>query len=588
MNLKEYIIENNYPNGREIRSSKHTNFVKELLIKTSFLDEQYNNVPLVQRLYCVLYEINSIPKCSCGNILPKGIDKQSPYYKKGGFAKFCSVKCSSENARKISSEKYGGHHMKDDSIKEKIKQTNKERYGSEHVFTSNEFKEKVKQTSKEKYGVEDYRSSEQVKQNRVDSVNERYGVDNVFQLESTKEKSTETVLEKYGVNHVLQSPEILDKSKGTCLQNHGVERPLQSKDILQKVIETNQERYGHDNYSKIHFTDEIIEALTNKQLLLELYEKYQCSRKIAEVIGVGSHRTVLQAMIALGIDRKNSYSVSSKEMEVRKFLEENNIDYIPNDRSLISPKECDIIIPEHKIVIEFNGMFWHSFEMKGDRNYHQNKSLEVLDKGYRIIHVYEDWWEQKPEVIKSKILHMCGKSNERYYARKCSVVKLTKEEYFPFLEKTHIQGSRDAKYYYGLIYEGKLVSVLGLNPSCKDEYEIIRYASLNCVGGFGKLLKSFIRKHNPSIIHTYVSLDYGNGIMYEKNGFEYNGMTNPNYFYYDGKRHSRNKFMKHKLEEKLDKYDESLTEYQNMRKNGFLRIYDAGSLRYKLVIKKGL
>lgn len=588
MNLKEYIIENEFPNGRQIRSKIHSNFKEELIKQTSFLDEAFSKVPLVQRLYCILYEVTSIPKCVCGNKLPIGIDKQAKYYKKGGFAKFCSIKCSSENARKLSSKKYGGHHMKDQSVREKIKQTNKKRYGSEHIFTSERFKEKVKETSLQKYGVDDFRSSEEVKQKRIETVKERYGVDNIFQLEETKEQLKRSLEETYGVDNPLKSPEILKKVQNTCLINNGFKHPLQNEEILERVISTNQKRYGHDNYSKIHFTDKIVETLTNKEILSDLYEQYQCSRKIAEVIGIGSHRTVLQAMTALGIDRKSSYSVSSKELEIRNFLEENNINYIPNDRSLISPKECDIIIPEHKIAIEFNGMFWHSFEMKGDRNYHQNKSLEVLDKGYRIVHVYEDWWEQKSEVIKSKILHMCGNSTERYYARKCSVVKLNKQEYFPFLEKTHIQGSRDAKYYYGLMYMGKLVSVLGLNDSSGEEYEVIRYASLNCIGGFGKLLKSFIRKHNPSVIHTYVSLDYGNGNMYEKNGFVYDGMTNPNYFYYDGKRHSRNKFMKHKLKEKLEKYDESLTEYQNMRNNGFLRIYDAGSLRYKLELKKGV
>ena len=78
--------------------------------------------------------------------------------------------------------------------------------------------------------------------------------------------------------------------------------------------------------------------------------------------------------------------------------------------------------PELKVGIEYNGLYWHSEEMGKDRNYHFNKSLECYDKGIRLIHVFEDEWLYKQDIVKSKIKHILGlNTNERVYARKCYI-----------------------------------------------------------------------------------------------------------------------------------------------------------------------
>ena len=40
------------------------------------------------------------------------------------------------------------------------------------------------------------------------------------------------------------------------------------------------------------------------------------------------------------------------------------------------------------------------------------------------------------------------------------------------------------------------------------------------------------------------------------------------------------KYQKYKLKDKLEKFDESLTEVQNMYNNGYNRIFDCGNLVY--------
>jgi hypothetical protein len=43
---------------------------------------------------------------------------------------------------------------------------------------------------------------------------------------------------------------------------------------------------------------------------------------------------------------------------------------------------------------------------------------------------------------------------------------------------------------------------------------------------------------------------------------------------------SRNKFQKHKLIDKLEHFDPSISEYENMTNNGYYRIWDCGNNIY--------
>ena len=67
----------------------------------------------------------------------------------------------------------------EESIKkriEKMKQTNKEKYGNEFLFGSNYFKEKSAQTCLEKYGAENYSQTEECREKIKSTMLERYGV----------------------------------------------------------------------------------------------------------------------------------------------------------------------------------------------------------------------------------------------------------------------------------------------------------------------------------------------------------------------------------------------------------------------------
>ena len=141
--------------------------------------------------------------------------------------------------------------------------------------------------------------------------------------------------------------------------------------------------------------------------------------------------------------------------------------------------------------------------------------------------VYEDWWQRKPEIVKSKIKSILQISG-RIYGRLCKVRKITKPEADLFLNENHILGSTNSKIKYGLFYGDELVSVatFAAQRQFRDgsrSAELLRICSKNnltIVGGQDKLLKAYIREYQPDTIMSYIDLAWGKGDAFLKIGFE--------------------------------------------------------------------
>lgn len=281
-------------------------------------------------------------------------------------------------------------------------------------------------------------------------------------------------------------------------------------------------------------------------------------------------------------------SESKYEIEMREFLKDNCIDFITNDRTIISPKELDIYIPEHKIAIEFNGIYWHTEKYGKDRKYHLNKTIECENKNIQLIHIFEDEWTEKKEIVKSIILSKLGKLPNRLYARKCEIKLLDSKICNNFLNDNHLQGSCNSSIKLGLFYNNELVSCMTFGKrkiTGKSTFELLRFCNkLNyfIIGGASKLFKYFLNNYNTNCITTYADRRYSNSNFYEQLGFEFSHNSNPSYWYFKEKREHRSKYMKHKLSKLLDDFDPNKTEYQNMLVNGYTKIWDCGCKVYKI------
>ena len=284
-------------------------------------------------------------------------------------------------------------------------------------------------------------------------------------------------------------------------------------------------------------------------------------------------------------------NMSLAENEINEYIE--GLGYVTNkkDRSILGNKEIDILVPSAKLGIEYDGLYWHSDEFR-NKNYHINKTEECIAANIRLIHIFEDEWSDKKEIIKSMLSNILGKTHKKIYARNCEIKEVQQKEKIDFLNANHIQDNVSSKINYGLYYNDELVSLmcfgkprinLGSKNTKDDEYELLRFCNklyTTVIGGASKLFKYFIKTYNPSLITSYCDRRWSIGSMYEILGFTLSHKSQPNYYYIQGN-NRKNRFKFRKSELIKEGFDSNKSESEIMKERGIHRIYDCGTLVFK-------
>ena len=282
--------------------------------------------------------------------------------------------------------------------------------------------------------------------------------------------------------------------------------------------------------------------------------------------------------------KTGNFQSSTAEKEIRSLVEslgfktEHLVEGVGATRF-----ELDIYIPELKLAIEYNGVYWHSANGPNMRTkgYHYDKSILCKEKGIELIHIWEDLWNTKKDLVKTILMSRLGKLvSSRIYARKCTIKEIDVETYRNFCKENHIQGYRAASVKLGLFHNDDLVQIASFNrvknlgkQNRQEEWEWIRGcpASVNSViGGTSKLFSYFVKNYSPNSVLCYADWNLFNGKGYEECGFRFDGFTGPDKFYYDlttKTRVTRNpyKYQEHK---------------QKVLYNKMLERYGAGSKRF--------
>lgn len=268
---------------------------------------------------------------------------------------------------------------------------------------------------------------------------------------------------------------------------------------------------------------------------------------------------------------------------------------LENDRTIIRPKELDIYIPEKKIAIEYNGLYWHSEEMLKQRNggsaknYHYDKWKACNDAGIQLITVWEDEWRDKPEVVKSMLSHKLGLSNsEKVFGRNALVLDIDGDTAKDFCNKYHIQGFASGAKYFALVNKNDLSEIFAVSVwrKVKEELYLDRYCtSKTVVGGMGKLLKAgetWGKAMGCSQIVTFADHQVSNGGLYHSLGFRVDKILKPDYRYiHEGLRKHKFGFrLKRFRNDPALKYVEGYTEKQLAELNDLPRLWDFGKTRF--------
>lgn len=291
---------------------------------------------------------------------------------------------------------------------------------------------------------------------------------------------------------------------------------------------------------------------------------------------------------------QHCYSNKSKsEEEIYNFIKTllPNEEIYLNDRHILNGTELDIYIPNKHFAIEFDELYWHSNK---DKNYHLTKTESCESKGIQLIHIFEDEYQYKKDIVLSKIKHIlkCN-TNNKIFARKCQIKEISYNESNLFLEKNHIQGGCKSNIYIGAFYKDNLVSVMTFREEVKNsnKWELTRFANdinYQIIGTAGKLLNYFIKNYNPEYIKSFADRRWSSNLsanLYNTIGFKLYKILSPDYRYYingNCKRFHKFNFRKQTL---LKRYPDSgltedMTEYEMTQKLGFYRIWDCGLFKY--------
>lgn len=580
---RELLTKNGSINSNIIRNNPDSSILKDICDSTSFLDD---GAPYSQRVYCIMNDIKTKPSCSS----PNCNNPVKFHGNKKGYSQFCSSKC---RANDVTQQK-----LREDTIKEK--------YGVANVFQNEDIKRKSANTIKEKYGVDNIMKLDEYK-NTVDysGVESSIIIDYVERGMSLNKLTSKWNIGKPKLNEILKSngieirPHSYISDKARCVLNDrdqlqkmyteysstqpiaaelGVTKQCVLKYLKKHEIEIVKSWDLTKYYSQDQYT------LLNDPEWMEAQYKLYGATTISNELDV-CVETVLNYLRKHGIKIRPGTKISAEEHKLVQFIKSNyEGEIVTNTKEIIPPFELDIYLPELKLAIEVNGIYWHS-EIAGKKNrqYHQNKYEMCRRIGVELIQLWDHEINDNFEVISSFISNKLRVS-KRVYARKCEILPVGLDEEKTFLNECHLQGYKSSKYAYGLYHDSTLVAIMTFGSprflgSLPYDYELLRFAvkrGYSVVGGASKLLKAFSNEVGKCVIISYSDCRYSQGNLYKTLGFSLQATSDPIYYYTKDykKLENRMAYQKSKIKSKFpDQYDPNLTEWQNMQNLGYDRVW---------------
>jgi len=194
---------------------------------------------------------------------------------------------------------------------------------------------------------------------------------------------------------------------------------------------------------------------------------------------------------------------SKQEKELQDFIISLGLEVQCNTKKIIKPLEIDAYVDSKKVAFELDGLFWHSEDRKDvgefSAGYHLAKTDLCERQDIQLIHIFEDEWLDKRQIVESRIENLLGIYKHEVFARKCEVREVNPATSREFQDQNHIQGSVNAKVSLGLFFKDELISLMTFGKcrfDKKHEWELLRFCNklgYHIPGAAGKLLKHFER-----------------------------------------------------------------------------------------------
>lgn len=534
-----------------------SNYIKR---HTNFLPEA---AQLPERVYCIKHNIINTARCVACNVPLQ--------YTADGYRTYCSVMCSNNSEQhKIKSQK-----------------TNMDKLGVAHPAQSMHIQNKIKQTNLLRWGVEYPMQSSIVRDNHKTSTFNNIGVEYPMQSSIVRDSHKLTMLINHGVESPHQSPPIRSKYKQTMLLRHGAEYTAQSISLANQMRQTCIYRYGVEYKKQINmYNSGALEKLLNSDYLYEAHHELKKPvTEIAHELNV-NHQTIRTYLNMHNI-QINRYYGSYAQKAICQYIAELYVGALVSNKRLINNTEIDILLPDLNIGIEYNGVYWHSELVGRLEDYHITKTNLCKSNNIKLIQIWSNEWIYKQDIVKSRICTIL-QLNKKIYARCCIATDITELQAIQFFNATNIQGSKPATNYIGLLHNNELIATMSFNTIDIHKLHNVELLQFSCklnttvVGGASKLLSYYIKKYNPSQIVSYSDNRWEISAMYQQLGFILITTLNPTPHYFNSNNCNKlftvDEFKSHIT------VNINLSDLENMKINGYNRIWDCGSNKWELII----
>lgn len=385
---------------------------------------------------------------------------------------------------------------------------------------------------------------------------------------------------------LLTKEERVARQEASNLARYGVRWPWMLQDKKKQTIETSKEKLAKK------WREELID---NGYQPLFAEKEYRGNRQWCQVQHLKCNTVFsVQRLRWVGDQRQCptcwSPRASKGQHDLAEWVRSLGVKVRVNDRKQFKGKmELDLFLPDHNLVIEYDGLYWHSERGRPDcKSKSWQKFVALKQAGLRYMMIFDDEWETKRHVVESRIRNALGLIEKKIMARCCTLVELNAQQHRSFMVGNHMQGACPCEEAYGLEYEGELVAVMSFGKSRFNKsyhWELLRFATkagTSVVGGASRIFSMWKKLHPDQSIISFSDNRWGTGSFYRSLGFREDGHTGQGYFYTNsnGVRRSRQQHMKHKLPVLFENVNMTMTERDICWHNGWYRVWDLGNTRW--------
>lgn len=194
------------------------------------------------------------------------------------------------------------------------------------------------------------------------------------------------------------------------------------------------------------------------------------------------------------------------EKQIAEFITGCGFQVQMHNRSIVPNREIDIYIPELKIGIEHNGLYWHS-EAIINENYHIEKLNLANKAGIRLINIFEDEWINKNLQTKNFLETILDVGTKLKF-EEFKITEINKKLADKLVKSYHLLGiDKYSNEYFGIVYKGECIGVIGVNIG-RDIFinRICGIISINTNNWLEKITIYLHDKFKPENIIIYADL----------------------------------------------------------------------------------